>query len=191
MTKNHTYQQNRCRVTLKSLKGLNNDHFCIVPPDFFIDDRTASCIRVFGLNSIPTNSSEKGSSIRTFIGHGGPRWIRLKYSRPGCGNLWLALGLDTRSLDPPWVWFRTLTKAIRQRHNGGHKSGSHAPKPRSWRPHADHGPQPSIIRPRVSLLLLPYLQLSLHADFVRYCSVHPSPGPSALESTNLKRNVGM
>lgn len=82
-----------------------------------------------------TKSKDRSDVYRT-------RWSTgsgLEYSRPGCGNLWLALGLDTRSLDPPWLWFGTLAKAIRQRHNGGHKSGSHAPKPCIRRPHADHG----------------------------------------------------
>lgn len=120
----------------------------------------------------------------------------LKYSRPGCGNLWLAHGLDTRSLDPPWLCFRTLAKAIRQRHNGGHKSGSHASKARSRRPHADHGPQPSIIRPRVLAgycCLSVCLELSLHADFVRYCSVHPSSTTAICLGVRRTRcaNVGM
>ncbi|KAK1118794.1 hypothetical protein K0M31_014794 [Melipona bicolor] len=125
------------------------------------------------------NDVEKHEEQGSFGRLSETRWSTgsgLKYSRPGCGNLWLALGLDTRSLDPPWLWFGTLAKAIRQRHNGGHKSGSHAPKPRTRRPHADHGPQPSIIRPRVPAASLSVrLQLSLHADFVRYCCVHPSP----------------
>ena len=125
----------------------------------------------------------------------------LKYSRPGCGNLWLALGLDTRSLDPPWLWFGTLAKAIRQRHNGGHKSGSHAPKPRTRRPHADHGPQPSIICPRcLSLSLSLSLYLSLCASNL-VCTLtlldtvvfihHRRPPIADGYPRNPSRNVGM
>lgn len=103
------------------------------------------------------------------------RRISLKYSRAGRGDLWLALGLDTRSLGSPWVWFGTLTKAIRQRHNGGHKSSSHAPKPRSWGPYAAvHASQPSIIiHPRVhttTYASVCTLTLRDIRDFIRHIS---------------------
>lgn len=34
------------------------------------------------------------------------RRISPKHSRTSRGDLWLAVGLDTRGLDSPWVWFR-------------------------------------------------------------------------------------
>lgn len=96
------------------------------------------------------------------------RRISPKHSRTSRGDLWLAVGLDTRGLDSPWVWFRPPSRRryvnvimgvinpARTRLNlvEGWAEGKGARGPRIITVH-----NPSACS---------YLRLSLHADFTGY-----------------------
>lgn len=93
----------------------------------------------------------------------GDSTVDQELERSSCGNLWPGLGLDTR-------WLRSALgpsarEAIRQRHNVGAINPARTrPNLAYERPHAGHNrPYNPSACPRPARL-----QLSLHADFVRY-----------------------
>lgn len=96
------------------------------------------------------------------------RRISPKYFRAGRGDLWLAVGLDTRGLDSPWVWFRSPSRRryvnvimgvinpARTRLNLARSLG------------AARGPRIATVHNPSACSYRCHLCVSLHADFTGY-----------------------
>lgn len=122
------------------------------------------------------------------------RRISPKYSRTGRGDLWLAVGLDTRGLDSPWVCFRPPSRRRYVNVIMGviNPARTRLNLARSWGgPHADHASQPSIIRPRVHTSALVCTLTSL--DIPETSSVIPYSYPlgTPWESACGQINIGI
>lgn len=95
------------------------------------------------------------------------RRISPKYSRTERGDLWLAVGLDTRGLDSPWVCFRPPSRRRYVNVIMGviNPARTRLNLARSWGGGAARGPRIATV---YNPFACSYLCLSLHTNFVGY-----------------------